>query len=40
MEQRGAKRVEMVGQNDKCQITAVLVVASRDPVPLIYKGKQ
>ena len=42
MEQRGIKRVEMVGQNDKRQITAVFCVSLQGdflPVQVIYKGK-
>ena len=42
MEQRGARRVEMVGVNDKRQITAVFcgsLVGDFLPIQLIYKGK-
>ena len=42
MEQRGAKRVEMIGVNDKRQITAVFcgtLLGDFLPVQLIYKGK-
>ncbi len=42
MDQRGAKRVEMIGVNDKQQITAVFcgtLVGDFLPVQLIYKGK-
>lgn len=42
MEKRGEKRVEMVGVNDKRQITAVFcgsMVGDFLPVQLIYKGK-
>lgn len=42
MEQRGVKRVEMVGQNDKRQITAVFCGSLQGdflPVQVIYKGK-
>ena len=42
MERKGANRVEMVGVNDKCQITAIFCGALTDdflPVQLVYKGK-
>ena len=42
MERKGANRVEMVGVNDKCQITAVFCGALTGdflPVQLVYKGK-
>ena len=42
MEQRGARRVEMIGINDKRQITAVFcgnLLGDFLPVQLIYKGK-
>lgn len=42
MEQRGVKRVEMVGQNDKRLITAVFCGSIQGdflPVQVIYKGK-
>ena len=42
MEQRGAKRVEMVGVNDKRQITAVFcgsLTGDFPPIQVIYKGK-
>ena len=42
MEQRSVNRVEMVGQNDKHQITAVFCGSLQGdflPVQLIYKGK-
>lgn len=42
MEQRGIKRVEMVGQNDKRRITAVFCGSIQGdflPVQVIYKGK-
>ena len=42
MEQRGAKRVELAGLNDKCQITAVFCgTLSGDflSVQLVYQGK-
>ena len=42
MEKRGVKRVEMVGQNDKRQITAVFCGSLQGdflPVQVIYKGK-
>lgn len=41
MEQRGTQRVEMVGVNDKRQITALFcstMVGDFLPVQLIYKG--
>ena len=41
MDQRGAKRVEMVGVNDKCQITAVFcgtLMGDFLPLQVIYKG--
>lgn len=42
MDERGVKRVEMVGANDKRQITAVLcgtILGDFLPVQLVYKGK-
>jgi hypothetical protein len=42
MEQRGARRVEMIGANDKRQITAVFcgsLLGDFLPLQLIYKGK-
>ena len=42
MEQRGMKRVKMVGQNDKHQITAVFCGTLQGdflPLQVIYKGK-
>ena len=42
MEQRGAKRVEMIGVNDKRQITAVFcgtLFGDFLPIQVIYKGK-
>ena len=42
MEQKGVKRVEVVGQNDKCLITAIFCGSLQGdflPVQLIYKGK-
>ena len=42
MEQRGVKIVEMVGQNDKRQITAVFCGSLQGdflPMQVIYKGK-
>ena len=42
MEQKGVKRVEIVGQNDKSQITAVFCGSLQGdflPVQVIYKGK-
>ena len=42
VEQRGVKRVEMLGQNDKRQITAVFCGSLPGdflPVQVIYKGK-
>ena len=42
MEQRGVKRVEMLGQNDKRQIMAVFCGSLQGdilPVQVIYKGK-
>ena len=41
MEQRGIKRAEMVGQNDKHQITVVFCGSLQGdflPVQVIYKG--
>ena len=42
MEGRGKRRVEMIGVNDKCQITAVFCGSTSGeflPVQLIYTGK-
>ena len=42
MEQKGVKRVEVVGQNDKHLITAIFCGSLQGdflPVQLIYKGK-
>ena len=42
MEQRGSKRVEMVGANNKRQITAIFcgtIFGDFLPIQLIYKGK-
>ena len=42
MEQKGVKRVEVVGQNDKRQITAVFAGTIQGdflPLQLVYKGK-
>ena len=42
LERQGEKRVEMVGINDKCQITAVFcgtMLGEFLPVQLIYQGK-
>ena len=42
MERRGERRVEMVGVNDKCQITAVFcgsAIGEFLPIQLIYTGK-
>ena len=41
MEKEGSKRVEIIGKDDKCQITAVLagtVNGNFSPVQLVYKG--
>ena len=42
MEQKGVKRVEVAGQNDKRQVTAVLcgtIQGDLLPLQIIYKGK-
>ena len=42
MEKQGSKRVEIVGSNDKCMITAVLcgsLIGDFLPIQLVYKGK-
>ena len=42
MEQKGVKRVEIMGQNDKSQITAIFCGSLQGdflPVQVIYQGK-